>query len=73
MKKLSKELTDIKFSLVRSLFTLANCILNKTFVVSLVTFLHMLNVKGASIVSLAALEPRFILVNILAIFLPQEL
>ena len=40
---------------------------------SLVNFLHMLNVKGTGIVSLAALEPRFILVNIFAIFLPQEL
>ena len=40
---------------------------------SLVTFLHMLNAKGAGIVSLAALEARFIFVNIFVIFLPQEL
>ena len=73
MTDCTHKLTDSKSSHIRNCSTLFNWILNKAFVVSLVTFLHMLNAKGASIVSLAALEPRFILVNIFAIFLPQEL
>ena len=46
---------------------------NKTSVVSLVTFIHMLNVEGTGIVSSAVLVLRPMLVNIFAIPLPQEL
>ena len=38
-----------------------------------VTSPHMLNMKHAGIVSLAALESRIIPVNVYAIFLPLEL
>ena len=65
-----KQLTDSKFSLMWRPF---NLILNKASVETSVTFLHMLNAKGAGIVSPTVLEPRFIRVNIFAISLPQEL
>ena len=73
MTDCAHKLTDSKSSHIRNCSTLFNWILNKAFVVSLVTFRHMLNVKGAGIVSLAAFKPRFILVNSFAIFSPQEL
>ena len=46
---------------------------NKTSVVSLVTFIHMLNAESTGIVSSAVLVLRPMLVNIFAIPLPQEL
>ena len=50
-----------------------NWILHKTFVMTFVTFLHGIHVKGAGIVSIITLEPRLIAVNLFAIFLPLEL
>lgn len=67
-----KVLTDSKFSHMRRFSSFFNWIFHKTFVVTIVTFLHMVNMKSAGLVCLAALEPRLSTVKILAIFLPLE-
>ena len=67
------KLTDSKFSHMCSLAIYFNWILHKTFVMTFITFLHSINVKGAGVVSVITLEPKLIADNLLAIFLPLEL
>ena len=50
-----------------------NWIFYKAFVVTLVTFLHSVNVKGAGVGVMDTLESRLIPINVYAIFLPLEL
>ena len=56
-----------------SLSILFNWIFNQAPVVTYVTFLNILNLKGAGLLSLAALESRSSAFDVIAIFLPLKL